>query len=31
LSHTLFSVVTKILANEQASVPKSHVGLFSEG
>ena len=31
LSHALFSVVTKIRVNEQASVPKSHVGLFSEG
>jgi hypothetical protein len=31
LSDALFPVVTKRLANAQASVPKSHVGLFSEG
>jgi hypothetical protein len=30
-SHTLLAVVAKILENQQAFVPKSHVGLFSEG
>jgi len=30
-SHTLHAVVTKTLENAPAFVPKSHVGLFSEG
>ena len=30
-SDTLLAVVTKILENQKALVPKSHVGLFSDG
>jgi len=29
-SHTLLAVVTKTFDNAKTSVPKSHVGLFSE-
>jgi hypothetical protein len=30
VANALLPIVTKILANEQTSVPKSHVGLCSE-
>jgi hypothetical protein len=31
MAHALFGVITKTLENLSAFVPKSHVGLFSEG